>query len=142
MDNATRMLAVSSGYNSATDTRTLSGYFAFGADIATSNGALEGMICNWAGPGNRHTPQASFQSQVASHIGSATRFSVASGGSKISYAPTNSCSSGSTSFDLDSNGTLASGEGVGTCNGLDVPSGTNTVQQEIAARGFVKPGLF
>jgi len=142
LDNATRMLAVSSDYNSATDTRTLSGYFAFGADIASTDGTLQGMICNWAGPGNNHTPQASFQSQVASHTGSATRFTIASGGSKIGYAPTNSCSSGSTSFDLDANGTLASGEGVGTVNGLDVPSGSNTVQQEVNARGFAKPGLF
>lgn len=142
MDNASRMLAVSSGYNSATDTRTLSGYFAFGADIAATDGTLQGMVCNWAGPGNNHTPQASFQSQVASHTGSATRFTVPSGGSKIVYAPTNSCSSSSTSFDADANGLLASGEGVGTASGLDLPSGSNTVQQEITARGFVKPGLF
>jgi hypothetical protein len=142
MDNASRMLAVSSAYNSATDTRTLGGYFAFGADIASTDGTLQGMICNWAGPGNSHTPQASFQSQVASHTGSATRFTIASGGSKIAYAPTNSCSSSTTSFDLDANGTLASGEGVGTTSGLDVPSGSNTVQQEIDARGFAKPSLF
>jgi hypothetical protein len=142
MDNASRMLAVTSDYNSATDTRTLSGYFAFGGDVATTDGTLQGMICNWAGPGNSHTPQASFQSQVATHSGSAIGFSIAAGGSKIAYAPTNACSSTSTSFDVDVNGTLAAGEGVGTISGLDVPAGANTVQQEIEARGFAKPILF
>lgn len=142
MDNATRMLGITSDYNSATDTRTLGGYFAFGADIAATDGTMQGMICNWAGPGNSHAARGSFQSQVATHTGSAAGFSIASGGSKIAYAPTNSCSSTTTSFDLDANGTLASGEGVGTGSGLDVPSGTNTVQQEINTRGFAKPSLF
>jgi len=142
MDNASRMLAVSSDYNSATDTRTLRGYFAFGADIASTDGTLQGMVCNWAGPGNSHTPQASFQSQVATHTGSASGFSIATGGSKIAYAPTNSCSSTTTSFDANADATLASGEGVGTASTLDVPSGSNTVQQEIDARGFAKPSLF
>ncbi len=142
MDNASRMLAITADYNSATDTRTLGGYFGFGDDIATSSGALSGMICNWAGPGNSHTPQASFQSQVATHTGSAVGFSIASGASKIAYAPTNSCASTTTSFDLDANNTLDSGEGVGTASDLDVPSGTNTVQQEIESRGFVIPPLF
>ena len=142
MDNATRMLAVAGDYNSATDTRTLDGYFAFGADIATTDGSMQGMICNRAGPGNNHAARASFQSQVATHTGSATTFSIPSGGSKIAYAPTNSCSSTTTSFDLNADGTLASGEGVGTANGLDGPSGTNTVQSEINGRGFAKPSLF
>lgn len=142
MDNATRMLAVTSDYNSATDTRTLGGYFGFGADVATTDGTMQGMICNWAGPGQSHTARSSFQSQVATHTGSAAGFTIASGGSKIAYAPTNSCSSTTTSFDLNADGTLASGEGVGTASALDVPTGTNTVQQEIESRGFAIPGLF
>jgi hypothetical protein len=40
------------------------------------------------------------------------------------------------------NGTIAAGEGVGTTNDLDVPTGANSVQQEIESRGFAKPSLF
>ncbi len=142
MDGATRSLAVNADYNSATETRTLEGYFGFGADIASTTGALQGMICNWAGPGNSHTPLPSFQSQVATLGPSATNFSIASGGSKIGYAPTTSCASTTTTFDIDVNATLAAGEGLGTPSTMDAPTGSNTVQQEIEARGFVIPALF
>ena len=142
MDGATRSLAINADYNSASETRTLKGYFGFGGDIATTNGALLGMICNWAGPGNSHTPLPSFQSQVATLAPSAMNFSIASGGSKIGYAPTTSCASTTTTFDVDVNMTLAAGEGLGTANSLDAPSGSNTVQQEIESRGFVIPSLF
>lgn len=141
-DGATRALAINADYNSATETRTLEGYFGFGADIASTDGALQGMICNWAGPGNSHTPRLSFQSQVATLTPSATNFSIASGGSRIGYAPTNSCASTTTTFDIDVNATLAAGEGLGRPSTLDAPSGSNTVQQEIEARGFVIPSLF
>jgi hypothetical protein len=139
-DGNARGLAVHADYNSATEARTLNGYFAFTGDVATTDGSLLGMICNWAGPGNSHTPASAFQSQTASLTASATDYAL--GASKITYAPTTSCSSTTTSFDVDVSGTIASGEGVGMVADLDTPSGANTVQQEIELRGFVKPSLF
>ncbi|MBC7957002.1 MAG: hypothetical protein H7Y33_14170, partial [Cytophagales bacterium] len=139
-DGNARGLAVHADYNSATEARALNGYFAFTGDVATSDGSLLGMICNWAGPGNSHTPASKFQSQTATLSASATDYAL--GASKITYAPTTSCSSTTTSFDVDVSGSIASGEGVGTVADLDTPSGANTVQQEIELRGFAKPSLF
>jgi hypothetical protein len=141
-DDKSRMLAVDTSYDVATLTHTLRGYFGFAADISTTDGALLGMICNWAGPGNNHTPAAKFQSQRATLVGDATVFTVPSGGSKILYAPTNSCSSTTTSYDVNVDNTLAANEGVGTVAALDEPSGSNSVQQEIESRGFAKPTAF
>ncbi len=139
-DGNSRALAAHVDYNTSTGTRTLSGYFGFAGDVATTNGSLLGMICNWAGPGNSHTPSARFQSQTATLASSATEYTLAA--SKITYAPTNSCSSTTTAYDVNVNGTIGAGEGVGTTTDLDVPTGANSVQQEIEARGYTTPALF
>lgn len=142
-DSHSRALAAKASYNTATETRTLKGYFGFAGDIATTNGSLLGMICNWAGPGNSHTPAGSFQSQTATLTSAASGYVVATpSDSKITYAPTNSCSSTTTEFDANADGTLASSEGAGVTSALDVPSGSNTVQQEIVSRGYTVPSLF
>jgi hypothetical protein len=140
-DGHSRAMAAHSRFNTVTEIRSLDGYFAFAGDVATTDGTLLGMVCNWAGPGNNHTPVAKFQSQSATLAAAATEFTL--GASLIAYAPTKSCSaSGTMSFDVDANGTLSAGEGASTSAALDAPSGSNTVQQEIDARGFVKPSLF
>lgn len=141
-DDKSRMFAVDTSYNTVTDSYDLQGFFGFAADIATTQGDLLGMICNWAGPGNNHTPTAKFQSQRATLSSDSSNFTVPAGGSKIVYAPTNSCSSILTSYDVDVDNTLAANEGVGTTADLDAPSDNNTVQQEIESRGFSVPDLF
>lgn len=142
-DSHARALAATASYNSVSDERTVKGYFNFIGDIATTDGSLLGMICNWAGPGNNHTPVARFQSQIATLASAATTFSVTPGNSKITYAPTVSCSSTTTSFDANADATLAAGEGVGTSQALDAPaSGSVTVNDEIVSRGYSKPGYF
>ena len=141
-DDKSRMFAVDTSYNVVTDVYDLQGFFGFAADIATTQGDLLGMICNWAGPGNNHTPTAKFQSQRAILSAGSTTFTVPTGGSKIVYAPTNSCSSTLTSYDVNVDNTVAANEGVGTAADLDAPSGSNTVQQEIESRGFAVPNLF
>jgi len=141
-DDKSRMLAVDMSYNATTDVHDMQGFFGFAADISTTDGDLLGMICNWAGPGNNHTPTAAFQSQRASLDATATLFTVPAGGSKIVYAPTTSCSSTTTSYDVNVDNTLAANEGVGTAADLDAPTGSNTVQQEIESRGFALPSLF
>jgi len=120
---------------------TVAGSFAYADDIATTTGTLLGMICNWAGPGNRHTPITRFQSQAAAQAGSSGAYALAD--SKITYAPTNSCSSTTTSFDVNADGTLAAGEGVGTATALDGLTGTSvTVDQEMRSRGLLTPSMF
>jgi hypothetical protein len=93
-------------------------------------GVIQGMICNWAGPGSDHSPQDYAQRQHLS-LDTTVGFYVPSnsGASDITYAPTNSClydDSGSFDYDRDLNGTLdgsdevAVGEGyAGASLGLD-----------------------
>jgi hypothetical protein len=141
-DAATRMLALDTAYDSVTGDRTLQGFFGFGADVATSDGKLQGMICNWAGPGNQHVPRPSFQSQTATLAAGALDFVIPAGGSKIRYAPTNSCSSTTTGFDADVSHAIATGEGEGVAQDLDGPGSGKSVAEELAARGWKMPSLF
>lgn len=140
-DSHSRALAVVSDYDSSTGDRSLTGFFAFADEIASTTGTLLGMICNWAGPGNSHTPSTLFQSQTATKVAAASAYSV--GASQIAYAPTVNCNSTTTSFDANADNTLASGEGVGVTHSLDSPTGgRTTVASEVAFRGFTVPTLF
>jgi hypothetical protein len=141
-DGHSRTLLATSAYNSADAQRTVTGYFGYAGDIATTDGTLLGMICNWAGPGNSHTPSARFQMQTALLPDSASTFSL--GESKIIYAPTVSCNSSATmTYDADVDGSIGTGEGASTTNDLDGPTGSRTtVQEEVAAHGFTTPAGF
>ena len=140
-DSHARALAATTTYDSGTDTRTVQGYFAFGADLATTDGSLLGMVCNWAGPGNRHTPAALFQSQTATLTGTAAAFVATA--SRLTYAPTTACSATTTLFDANADGMLAAGEGLGTLHALDAPvSPSVSVQGELTSRGYRQPGYF
>jgi len=142
LDGNSRSLAMHTSYDSSSDTRSLQGFFSFAGDIATTNGDLLGMICNWAGPGNSHTPLSFFQSQTAS-LGPSDSDYLA-GTSKITYAPTDSCSSTTTQFEIDigTGHSLTANEGVGTTASLDAPIGSLTVEGEIESRGYAKPSMF
>lgn len=141
-DGNSRTLLATSSYNSALAVRTVTGYFGYAEDIASTRGALLGMICNWAGPGNNHTPNNLFQMQTATLADSASGFSL--GMSKITYAPTVSCNSSSAmTYDVDVDNTIASGEGASVTNDLDTLTGSHTtVQEEISSRGFTTPAGF
>lgn len=141
-DSHSRTLLATSSYNSAAAVRTVTGYFGYAADIASPDGSLLGMICNWAGPGNNHTPGKRFQMQTATLADSASAFSL--GSSKITYAPTVSCDSSSDmTYDVDGDNTIGSGEGASVTNDLDTPTGSHTtVQEEISSRGFRTPAGF
>jgi hypothetical protein len=142
-DRHARALAATATYDSATDIRTVQGYFAFSADLASTDGSLLGMVCNWAGPGALHTPAALFQSQTATLAGLASTFTATTSASRLTYAPTNTCSATTTVFDANADGTLAPGEGQGTLQALDTPaSATTSVQGELVARGYRQPGYF
>lgn len=84
-----------------TDTDLLSGtaIFGFGEDISTSDGTVDGFICNWAGPngavesGANLSGTAAVESKVQlqeiSELASSGVFSA--GTSEITYAPVNGC---------------------------------------------------
>ena len=141
-DGHSRTLLATSSYNSAAALRTVTGYFGYAADIATTDGSLLGMICNWAGPGNNHIPGNRFQMQTATLADSASAFSL--GSSRIAYAPTVSCNSSSAmTNDVDGDNTIAGGEGASVTNDLDTLTGSHaTVQEEISSRGFATPAGF
>lgn len=140
-DRHARALAVSSTYDSTADSRTVQGYFAFTDALATTDGSLLGMVCNWAGPGAVHTPAAHFQSQTATLAGLASTFVATA--SHLGYAPTNACASTTTVFDANADGTLAGGEGQSTLPSLDAPASPSvSVQDELVSRGYRQPGYF
>jgi hypothetical protein len=146
-DSNSRMFAMNVSYNSTTLVRTGKAYFGFsGAMNPQSTDAtpadLKGMICNWAGPGNSHTPSNLFQYQEITLAGTATDWDITT--SKIAYAPTVACNSSATmQFDVNADGTLGATEGNSVTNSLDtLDSGKTTVQATIEGRGFTNPTLY
>lgn len=75
----------------ASGVRTGEAYFGFGDDIATTNGSIKGMICNWAGPGNNHNYTEYSQRQSLAYNDTSGKWTIGSAGSDIRYAPTVSC---------------------------------------------------
>jgi hypothetical protein len=147
-DDRSRMFAMVVTRDSTTEELSAKAFFGFsGAMTDTSTGStnLKGMICNWAGPGNSHTPGNNFQYQSIKLSATATDWDLASGtaSNKITYAPTVSCSSTATMrFDVNSDSTLGATEGNSVTNNLDVIDTSKTVQETIEARGFVNPVLY
>ena len=150
-DDKSRGFAVHSDYNSSTEVRTMNAYYAYlqklnppSADPTDSH--LLGMICNWAGPGNSHVPAMTFQSQALELTASGTGWQHTGlpASSRISYAPTTSCSStGSMTYDRDGDGTIGVSEGSSVTHALDALTGANTtVHDELLSRDYVTPGYF
>lgn len=143
LDGMSRAFAVHTTHNSVSEARGLDAYFGFSnaIDDVVANMDLRGMICNWAGPNNSHTPNTKFQSQSASLGASATVWSLDS--SKITYAPTTSCDSSSTmNFDVNANNTVGAGEGASVANDLDTLTTGTDVPDELSDRGFTRPNFF
>lgn len=88
MDNNTRVLNVTVAAGGDTGC----GYFGYGPDVAASTGvgSIDGMICNWAGPGNSHALSDKAQRQCFSRDASGI-FVSDDANLAILYAPTNSC---------------------------------------------------
>ena len=77
----------------ADDGRTGCGYFGFGPDVTQSNvGSISGMICNWAGPNNDHTPQNLVQRQCVNFDTTNRVWTSDPNSLSIEYAPENDCS--------------------------------------------------
>lgn len=144
-DSHSRMFAVRVDYDTATEIRGLKAFFGFGdnmASRASSAGKLQGMICNWAGPGNAHTPQALFQRQTATLAASATAWSLLN--ENIVYAPTRTCNAtGSMNYDANGDNVLSADEGKASSHTLLAPTGVRTkVEDELTYQGFSVPSFY
>lgn len=143
-DDKTRAFAVHTTFNSSTEDRGLDAYFGYADTIDQPMAGLDlqGMICNWAGPGNSHTTLPIFQSQSAT-LSSSGSIWVASA-SKIAYAPTTTCNASPTmNFDADASTVITTNEGASTTNDLDaLTGGRSTVADELTHRGYTRPSIY
>lgn len=106
---------------SVADDGTKSGcaYYGFGPKISSNVdlGSIEGMICNWTGPGNTRVPAALVQRQCMVES-SGIFIPDPAIGDRITYAPTNSCDSDGGGFtyytqDATQTGTMTNDNMVG-----------------------------
>lgn len=74
------------------------GFFGFGlrfdnTGATASDNVIDGMICNWAGPGNDHSMSASagLAQKQCGDIDVSGEFQIDAAKNKITFAPTNSC---------------------------------------------------
>jgi hypothetical protein len=89
-------------------------FFGFGDEIGSSDGSIEGMICNWAGPTNQHLPVVQAVQRQEIEASAALGGAFVPTVSWIGYAPINGCSYDATSdnvngdflIDLDADGDL------------------------------------
>ncbi len=93
-------------------------YFGFGPNMSSSSGlgTMSGMICNWAGPSNSHTPISKVQKQTMTSNG--TLFSATT--SMITYDPVNSCDSNTSGFSFTGSSGTAITADTTTNNLVDV----------------------
>ena len=107
-DGNSRMLQMSITQLAATKAGL--GYFGFGLDIASLDGTassgrpnadIQGMICNWAGPGNSHALQPLAQKQTFSQAGGSAVWAPVV--SNIRYAPASACTYAGTNQWYDRN---------------------------------------
>ncbi len=91
-DSHARVMNMSIAQASGETTGTA--FFGYGPQVdETDAGDIDGMICNWAGPGNNHTTGlvTKVQQQEIALDDTSGLFEAAS--SDITYAPTNNCNS-------------------------------------------------
>lgn len=151
-DGNSRLFNIGLNFNAVTEVRDGEAYFGYGTDISTSNGQIQGFICNWAGPGSSHALQDYFQRQFVAFNDALGKWEPAGGAassSNITYAPTNSCAyagGGTFVYDRNANGSLAD-EVVGAATVLDLHNKTfgattyATIPLAIAGRGMVVPSF-
>ncbi len=122
------------------DTGSGTAFAGFANPIPSYDGVIKGMICNWAGPGNSHTPVLYAQQQVFSYNSTSGAYEVDS--EKIDYLPTNSCSydgSGTFTIDTDLDSDL-SDETALTATSADLfGDGTSDLETLFSAAGVDLP---
>ena len=148
-DGNSRLFNIGLNYNSTTEQRDGEAYYGYGLDIPSSDGQIQGFICNWAGPNGDHTLKDYFQRQFISYNDTTGLWESAASASNITYAPVNSCAyAGGTSFIYDKNGNYdLSDDTAGAATVLDLADktfGTTTyasVPLAIQGRGMTLPSV-
>ena len=108
-----------------------SSFFGFGDSVNASgfDGNIDGFICNWAGPGNTHTPVAYVQRQDIDEDTVSGLFTSVADTLAISYAPTTTCTyngSGSFEYDSDADSTIDTNPSLAVTNNLFSLDGSDT----------------
>lgn len=153
-DSHSRVFNIGLNYNATTEARDGEAYFGYGNDIATSNGTIQGFICNWAGPSGSHTLRDYFQRQHISFNDTTGKWrpsGEAAASSNITYAPTNACTSvgGGFYYDKNADGTIADEllvapnppVGVDMADRVFGPTTYATIPLAIAGRGVIVPAF-
>lgn len=145
-DGNSRIFNIGLNYNSTTTVRDGEAYFGYGTDITTSDGKIQGFICNWAGPGNSHTLKDFYQRQNISFNDTTGKWGLSLGAassSNITYAPTNTCINTGSTFLYDRNLNSVLGDDTVTVTTPDLQGkGTSaTIPLAITARGMVTPSF-
>jgi len=110
-DSHSRVLQVGLNDHTPVDGESYFGYAAQVFNTTATQGENLGLICNWAAPGGTATPQLYAQRQFIEYNATLGFFQTPTGGSDITYAPTNNCiydGTGSFTYDRDINGSIGS----------------------------------
>lgn len=141
-DGNTRVLNVATTEDAGTGIPAAVAFVGYGDDVDGADGAITGMICNWAGPNASHTVQDFAQSQTI-------EFDTATGtfvetASNLTYAITNSCDydgAGTFTYDSDLDGIVDTDPAVAIANDLQslTDADLDGDFDEIEAAGFTLP---
>lgn len=146
LDNYSRTFNIFLSRNTDTDILSGHAFFGFGSDISTTDGTINGFICNWAGPGGAVDTGANLTSSVtlSSTVQKQDIEESSSGGtftstsSNITYVPTNSCdyaggSGGIFLYDTDNDDDLSDEDStLAVTNDL-------VATTQISSEGFIIP---
>lgn len=146
-DNNTRVFNVNVATDAVTTEQIGKAFFGYGDDIETTDGSVDGFICNWVAPGNDHTIIEVAQYQEVS-LDSGTGLFV-SDVANLVYAPTVDCNydgTGTFIFDTDIDGDLTDEIHAAVVDDLldgqdDDGDGNATIEETIEASGFTLPAL-
>lgn len=143
MDSHSRVFNLSSDASSS----TAFAYYGYGDDIETTDGSVNGFICNWAAPGSSHslTEYAQYQEiaiDTTTGLGTSTL-------ANITYAPTTTCTydgTGAFIYDTDADGDLTDETHAAIAedliDGSDLDGDSNaTIEEVIDASGFSLPTI-
>jgi hypothetical protein len=165
-DGYARIFSIGINYNATTSLVDGEAYYGFGDDIGTTDGAITGFFCNWAGPrppGSPNTLHDYAQRQSFEYNGTSGTFDVPTGGSDITYAPRNTCTYGTSDtagfvYDRDLDGDLSDEDAAtaqvdtgGTVLIFDLMTtsgatdangdGVIDIEDKMLSRGWVQPLL-
>lgn len=146
-DSNSRVFNLLIATNAGGATQTGYSFFGYGDDVETTDGGVDGFICNWIAPGSDHTILDYAQYQEVEYDIATDTF--ASAAANIGYAPTTDCEydgSGSFIYDTNGDGLLTDETHAAIANDLLVATdvdldGTATIAETIADTGYSIPSL-